>query len=218
MTKLPIKLPRQRLLSLTEAAYLLGISTKTLRRWDLTGKILVIRTPGGQRRIPTQEIKRILGSLENEYPLKCCIYLRIQSNKDIRKGILEKQREMLIKTAKDFGYQITSVIIEKGSSLKKNRPQLKSLLKLVKDGEINVLLIAQKDSILPFGFDYLKELFILQGIEVVVLEDLEQQKSIAEISKDLLTYVMETSSLLNLDTQKLNTFRETIRKLLKILK
>ena len=42
---------------------LLGVTTKTIRRWGKGGKMRVVRTIGG-RRIPESEIKRILGLRE----------------------------------------------------------------------------------------------------------------------------------------------------------
>ena len=50
--------------SLSEAAKILSVTTKTLRVWDNTGKITAIRTPGNQRRISESEILRLTGHLE----------------------------------------------------------------------------------------------------------------------------------------------------------
>ncbi|NNF59141.1 MAG: helix-turn-helix domain-containing protein [Rhodothermaceae bacterium] len=49
------------LLSLTEAATLLGVHPATLRRWADQGDILVMVTPGGHRRFPRTEIDRLRG-------------------------------------------------------------------------------------------------------------------------------------------------------------
>ena len=54
----------ERLYTLKEAKKLLGVTTKTIHRWDKEGKIRVVRTIGGRRRIPESEIKRILGLKE----------------------------------------------------------------------------------------------------------------------------------------------------------
>lgn len=51
----------ERLLSVRDACERLGIHPNTLRRWDLEGKIKVVRPPGGKRRVPESEINRILG-------------------------------------------------------------------------------------------------------------------------------------------------------------
>ena len=53
----------ERLYTLKEAKMLLGVTTKTIQRWDKEGKVRVVRTIGG-RRIPESEFKRILGLKE----------------------------------------------------------------------------------------------------------------------------------------------------------
>jgi len=47
--------------TLSEASEILGVTTKTLRTWDNIGKIITIRTPGNQRRIPESEMLRLTG-------------------------------------------------------------------------------------------------------------------------------------------------------------
>jgi excisionase family DNA binding protein len=47
-------------LSLSKAAELLGVTTKTIRNWDDKGKIRTVRTPGNHRRIPVSEVTRLL--------------------------------------------------------------------------------------------------------------------------------------------------------------
>nr|CAO87231.1 unnamed protein product [Microcystis aeruginosa PCC 7806] len=44
------------LITIREASGLLGVSIKTLRRWEQQGKISSIRTPGGHRRYRRQDI------------------------------------------------------------------------------------------------------------------------------------------------------------------
>lgn len=49
------------LLSLSDAAALLGVHPATLRRWADQGDVLVMVTPGGHRRFPRSEIERLRG-------------------------------------------------------------------------------------------------------------------------------------------------------------
>ena len=53
----------ERLYTLKEAKMLLGVTTKTIRRWGKGGKMRVVRTIGGRRMLES-EIKRILGLKE----------------------------------------------------------------------------------------------------------------------------------------------------------
>ena len=52
---------REWLYTLKRASGILGVHPKTLQRWDREGKIRTIKTPGGRRRIPESEIRRLLG-------------------------------------------------------------------------------------------------------------------------------------------------------------
>ena len=48
------------MLNITEASELLGVSTKTLRRWEKDGKISPFRTPGGHRRYDKEQLLKII--------------------------------------------------------------------------------------------------------------------------------------------------------------
>jgi len=43
-----------------EAAAMLGVRVETLRRWERDGKLVVVRTGGGQRLVPASEVARLL--------------------------------------------------------------------------------------------------------------------------------------------------------------
>jgi len=68
----------EKLYTLKEAKELLGVTTRTIQRWDKDGKIRVVRTIGGRRRIPEGEIKRILGLKEERAVLG---YARVFSSR-----------------------------------------------------------------------------------------------------------------------------------------
>ena len=49
-----------RTLRIGEAAELLGVSVETVRRWAQGGRLETTRTAGGQRRVPLEDVSRLL--------------------------------------------------------------------------------------------------------------------------------------------------------------
>jgi molybdopterin-binding protein len=57
----PTKKTSERLLRGSEAARALDISLDTLRRWDRTGRIKVVRDASNRRMVPMSEVERLRG-------------------------------------------------------------------------------------------------------------------------------------------------------------
>jgi len=94
--------------SLSSAAELLGVTTQTLRNWDNSGKINVIRTPGNQRRIPESEIVRLCSKTSGVATEKDRKPQRSTIENDEKSNIIMKNNENHILMCKDNAvYDIT---------------------------------------------------------------------------------------------------------------
>lgn len=51
---------RQDLITTGQAAEVLGVSVQTVRRWEATGHLAAVRTPGNQRRFLRSEVLALL--------------------------------------------------------------------------------------------------------------------------------------------------------------
>ncbi|MET1232720.1 MAG: TOBE domain-containing protein [Candidatus Limnocylindrales bacterium] len=49
-----------------QAAEMLGVGIETLRRWEAEGRFSVVRSSGGQRLVPLEEVTRILAERRRE--------------------------------------------------------------------------------------------------------------------------------------------------------
>ena len=62
-------MPRQSLLTASEAARALGVSLDTLRRWDRAGRIKTRRDNANRRLVPRSEVDRLRGGAGEEHEL-----------------------------------------------------------------------------------------------------------------------------------------------------
>jgi excisionase family DNA binding protein len=53
---------RSMLLRQAEFARQIGVSESTVKRWLTTGRVAFVRLPGGERRVPSDEVERILST------------------------------------------------------------------------------------------------------------------------------------------------------------
>ncbi len=99
-----------------EAARILGVSVRTIQRWDKSGKIKCIRTLGGKRRVPESEIRRILCLSEERVVVG---YAKVSSRS--QRDDLERQVQAIREHAGQRGYELAEVITDVGSGLNERR-------------------------------------------------------------------------------------------------
>ena len=178
---------KKELLSAGEAARALGVSVKTIQRWDKAGLLPVIRTATNQRRIPVETVHHLLKGWGKA--LRCAIYARVGSRKQEHEGHLTRQVERLQEVARERGYQVVALIAEQASSLNEKRRGMKRLLHLIDQQEIDVVLIEYPDRLVRFGFGYLEETFRWKQVRLEVGEPPQVQTPTEELVADLLSIV-----------------------------
>ena len=178
----------KRLLHPKEAAYELGVSVKTIHRWDQAGKLRTVRTAGNQRRIPIEEISR-LRTLGRGAAERCVLYARVSSGRQEQDGNLARQTERLKEVATSRGYEVIQVITERASNLNERRKGMKKLLLLIEEQAVDVVLIEYPDRLVRFGFSYLEQAFGWKGVRLEVLDPPKAQEPTEELIQDLLTIV-----------------------------
>lgn len=139
-----------------EACKILQVSEKTLRNWDLTGKIDTIRTPSNQRRY---DIDSVLGSSINRVT---AIYARVSSYK--QREDLDRQVNYLQSL-----YPAAVVFKDIGGGLNFKRKALLSLLGRVMSGDIQTVVVGHQDRLARFGGDLIKWICDQNDCQLLVL-------------------------------------------------
>lgn len=148
-------------MSAREFARILGVTRVTVIKWTKSGKI-VAYSVHGRWRIPYSEVERLLGGAAKR---RIAIYARVSSN--AQKGDLERQVESLkLWAARDFPNAEYVIVIDVASGLKEDRRGLRRLIEMAKRREIDTVVVAYRDRLTRFGFEYLRELFRAYGVYV----------------------------------------------------
>jgi excisionase family DNA binding protein len=205
----------EKLLTLQEACRRLGIHPNTLRKWDRQGKIRVVRTVGGRRRIPESEVERLMGFVKLDVSRKAVIYVRVSSHDQKQKGDLERQKQSLLDYAKSRGYEVTAVLEDVASGLNEKRKSLSKLFNLVERREIGVIIVAFKDRLTRFGFSYLERYFSSHGVRIEVVNGEEPRDAYQELVEDLIALVSSfAGKLYGLRSHKYEKVVEGVKQLI----
>lgn len=188
----------EKLYPMREATKILGISLKTLQRWDKLGKVKIVRTPGGRRRVPESEVKRLSG--EKEYKPAgrvLAVYARVSSPEQKAKGDLDRQVEQVRKRFDHRLFNDILIVTDVSSGLDDRRKGLLRLMRMARKGKITDLAVCCKDRLTRFGFNYLKTYFENYGVKIHVVNGKKDKETVCkELAKDLLNIVTSFSGKL----------------------
>lgn len=180
-----------------QAAEFLNVAVSTIIRWDNEGKIHPLRTPGGHRRFTEEELQRVLGIQTSPQPsvLRAALYARVSTKKQQNTGKLDRQMERLREHARGQGYKVVIALSETGSGVNENRPKLHRLLRMIRDEEVDIVVVEYKDRLARFGYRYLERYITDFGAVVDVLEgQAVNGNTHEELVKDLIAIVTSFSA------------------------
>ena len=172
-------LPRHsRFLSTGDVARLAGTCTKTIRRWDKSGRLKPShRTAGNHRRYSRLEVLVFLRGVDKHAGkepvlaarLGAAVYSRVSSSRQKQSGELARQEEIIKAHCKDKGYRVSGVYFDVGSGLNDNRKGLLKLLRDVTRGKHDVVVVNYQDRLSRFGVNVIKEHFSGWNVSLEVI-------------------------------------------------
>jgi len=173
-----------------EFASRIGVSVKTLQRWDVSGKLIAHRTPTNRRFYTEDQYKKVMNIAEDDNARKNIIYARVSSAG--QKDDLKNQVEFLKTYCNANGVIINDVITDIGSGLNYNRKKWNTLLDEVISGKINKIYIAFPDRFIRFGFDWFKQFCEKFDTQIIVVNNDEYSPE-QELTEDLINIIDEFS-------------------------
>lgn len=164
-------------------AEMLGVSVKTLQRWDNDGKLIANRTPT-DRRYYTH--KQYLDYVNESKRGKVVIYTRVSSSN--QKDDLVNQVNFLQQYANAKGLIVDEIIEDLGSGLNYNRKKWNKLIDESINGQVSKIIITHKDRFIRFGYDWFERFLLNLGVEIILVNN-EKLSPQEELVQDLISII-----------------------------
>jgi predicted site-specific integrase-resolvase len=182
-------------MSTGKAAKLLGVSVKTLQQWEREGRLIPVARTASNRRLYTESQLRDFLGLRHAVsePTRLIAYCRVSSA--AQKPDLAKQRRVLEEFVVAKGLANVEFIEEVGSGLNFKRKRFLEIMDAIGRREIKTLILAHRDRLTRFGFEWFEHFAKTNGCELLVLNQ-ERLSPEEEMVQDLMTIVHCFSSRL----------------------
>lgn len=181
-----------RLITISEASKICGVSITTLRRWEKAGKLVSVRTAGNQRRYSLQALDPSAVS-SSESGRVTYAYARVSSHD--QKDDLMRQAQVLEMHCAARGWNF-EIITDLGSGMNYHKKGLKKLLSEIISGHVERLVITHKDRLLRFGAELIFSICECKNVEVVIVNKGVDTTFEEDLTKDVLEIITVFSARL----------------------
>ena len=174
------------MIRLNDMAKRLGVSVKTLQRWDREGILVAKRNPNNRRYYTEDQYLEYIGS-SCKKDKKIIAYVRVSNNN--QKDDLQNQITFIRNYVNAKGEILDDVIQDIGSGLNYNRKHWNDLLfNQISKGEIGKIYITYKDRFVRFGFDWFERYCNHHDCEIVIINNPDTSPQ-QELIDDLISII-----------------------------
>lgn len=177
----------------SEFGKLIGKSVKTLQRWDADKTLIAHRNHKNRRYYTHDQYLSYIGLKADESKGITVVYSRVSSA--AQKPDLSNQIEALETFCAANGYAVDEWYSETGSGLNYKRKKFNKLFLDIEMGKVSRLIIAHKDRLVRFGYEWFEQFADRHGCEVIVMNQ-ETLSPAEEVTQDLLAIIHCFSSRL----------------------
>ena len=185
-----------KLVNISEAARILGVTTTALRNWDKKGLLKPDElTKGKARRYRIESLRNINRNIIfTKDDLKTIAYARVSSHD--QKEDLNRQVQLLELYCAKHGYKY-EVIQDIGSGMNYYKKGLTKLIDLILDNQVQRLILTHKDRLLRFGAELVFSICEAKNVEIIIINQGDETPSFEEeLAKDVLEIITVFSARL----------------------
>ena len=175
-----------------EFGKLIGRTTNTLQKWDRRGILKANRSPTNRRYYTHDQYLVYRGLVAQEQGLTI-VYTRVSGV--AQKPDLANQMKALEAYCQQHTITVDEWLSDIGSGLNYKRKQFNRLMELIELGQVRRLLLAHRDRLVRFGYDYFEAFCERHHTELVVING-EAMSPEHELVRDLVAIVTVFSARL----------------------
>jgi putative resolvase len=175
-----------------EFGKLIGRTTNTLQKWDRRGILKAHRSPTNRRYYTHDQYLVYRGLVAQEQGLTI-VYTRVSGV--AQKPDLANQMKALEAYCQQHTITVDEWLSDIGSGLNYKRKQFNRLMELIELGQVRRLLLAHRDRLVRFGYDYFEAFCERHHTELVVING-EAMSPEQELVRDLVAIVTVFSARL----------------------
>ena len=175
-------------------AKMISVSVSTLRRWDNEGVLKARRTQTNHRYYTDEDIQGYKEAKDSGKKKLTLVYCRVSSanqRDDLKSQQLAMEQFCLAK-----GLVVDEYLSEVGGGMNFKRPILLDIMNKIENEEVATLVIAHKDRLCRFGFEFFEHFAKEHGCNLVVVNQpsLSPQEEMVE---DMLSIIDAFSNRLD---------------------
>lgn len=161
-----------------------GVSVKTLQKWDRIGVLPAKRTITNRRYYTDEELAAALRLPRVQKERRTVAYCRVSSQ--AQKPDLANQRRVLEAFCTQRNIEVDEWMMEVGGGLNFKRKQFLSLVDAIVEGQVERVILAHQDRLARFGYQLLVHLCETHQCELLVMNT-EELSPEQELVQDLIT-------------------------------
>lgn len=186
---------------------ILGITQQTIHNYMKLGKLKFTKINPYHTEYDDKSVYDLLGKPTKE---KINItYSRVSLAK--QKNDLTSQSERIYNFAISNGYKVSEQIEDIRSGMNfTDRKGLNLIISKVINGEIDTIIVENKDRLARFGFELIENFFKNFGTKILVTSDIENKSYEQELTEDLVSIIHHFSMKSYSNRRKLNKIKQDL--------
>lgn len=188
---------------------ILGITRQTLHNYIVQKYIRYIVKPNGDYEYNDDDVYAFIGQKKEKKNKKIISYSRVSTQN--QKEQLKAQTQRIYESCVSKGIQLDEQIEDIKSGMSFDRKGFQKICEEIIKGEVELLVIENKDRLMRFGYDSFEGFFRYFGTKILVLSEEIQNKSYEqELSEDLIAIIHYFSMKSYSHRRKLNKIRKEL--------